>query len=158
MNTQTTQAQNKPVRYSYKVPAFPAIVGCALQYAYFWMVPFWITQFIIFCCKERLLDDGVSSADWAILFCWIIANVFSNFLGEKSVKQTQCSICSPFWFYIIFQIVGIFFTVYFIILSNTCLFFELITSVITLVVQAFLFIGTFISFCIVTKARKIKPL
>ncbi|OHS99432.1 hypothetical protein TRFO_08351 [Tritrichomonas foetus] len=144
--------------YTYKVPAFPAYVACVLHYTYFWMVPYWITQFIIFCTKGRLLERGVALADWIILFLWAIAAVLGNFLAERSVKQTQCAVCSPFWFFIIIDIVSIFFTVYFIALSNTILFFEFITSVITLILQCLLFVGTFISFCIVTRPIKVKPI
>lgn len=143
-------------KYNYKAPAFPAIVAFALHYVYFWMVPYWILQFIIYLCKDRLIDDGVSTADWVFLFLWVLFAVFSNFLAERSIKQTQCTACSPFWFYIIFDIVSIFFTVYFIILANVVLFFEFVTSVITIIIQGLLFIGTFVSFIIVTRAKKIK--
>lgn len=143
-------------KYSYKAPVFPPIVACALHYAYFWMVPYWITEFIIYLVKDRLIDDGVGTFDWVCLLLWPVFAVFSNFLAERSVKQTQCTACSPFWFYIIFDIVSIFFTCYMCILANIVLFFELVTSIITIVIQAFLFIGTFISFCMVTKPRKIR--
>lgn len=143
-------------KYSYKAPAFPPIVACALHYTYFWMVPYWITQFIIYLCKERLIDNGVADQDWAFLFLWVVFAVISNFLAERSIKQTQCTACSPFWFFIIFDIVSVFMSFYFIFLASTILFFEFVTTIITIIIQVLLFIGTFISFCFVTKARKIR--
>lgn len=143
-------------KYSYKAPVFPPIVACALHYTYFWMVPYWITEFIIYLCKNRLIEKGVEGWDWAFLFLWVVFAVISNFLAERSIKQTQCTALSPFWFYIVFELVSIVGTFYIALLASSVLFIEFVTSIITVIIQVLLFIGTIASFCIVTKAKKIR--
>ncbi|OHT16450.1 hypothetical protein TRFO_02714 [Tritrichomonas foetus] len=144
--------------YEYKVPAIPAYIAFALNYSYFWMVPYWIAEFILFCVKDRLVRNGVGTGDWVILFLWVIAQPVSTILGISSIKQGSCQLCSPFWFYILIGIISIFFTIYIASLVNTILLLEIILSVITIIIQIILFFGTSISFFIQMSPPKSKSL
>ena len=100
-------SENEIATLEYRAPAIPAYVAYAINYSYFWMVPYWIAEFIIYNAKARLTRNGVAPGDWAILFLWVIGQFFSNILAISSIKQGLCQLCSPFWFYILIGIVRV---------------------------------------------------
>ena len=137
--------------YDYQVPSFPAYVAWGLNYTFIWMVPFWITEFIMYLFKARACEDGVGVGDWVVIFLWLIFEVLQNFLARTSIKIAECVLCTPFWLYLLFSILQIFFTVYMIVLAKIVLFIELVTCVITVIIQVVMFFGTLISFIMATR-------
>ena len=143
--------------YDYQAPVIPAYTAAGLFYSFYWMVPFWITEFIIHCVKGRAFEDGVSDADWVVLFFWLVFEIGQNFCAITSIKKAECVLCNPFWLYLLFAILGIFFTVYMLAIGNTVLFIEMVTCIITVIIQCVLFIGTIISFIISSRSPRINP-
>ena len=144
--------------YRYQAPALPALVAAGHNYTFYWMVPFWICEFLIFWMKDQMLENGVEAGDWVVLVLWAITQIISNNLAIRSIKHPDCSIYSPIWFYILLAILSIFFTIYFLALCATVLFLEMIFCIITLIIQIVFFVGTIISLFIQGHPTQIKAM
>jgi hypothetical protein len=143
--------------YEYKAPTIPALTAAGLYYWYLWAGPYWITEFIIFTVKDRVIEDGVSDGDWVILFFWLIFEVIGTYLGNRGIQRAEWVITSPIWLFILFAILRCFFTGWIFKSCNVVLFFEQITSIITLIAQIVLILGTFISFVMSSKGIGVNP-
>ena len=152
----TEENKNDIQTYEYRIPRIPAYSAFLQYHIYLYTTPYWISEFLIFIVKDNLARNGVSSADWVILFFWLIAQTLSRYLGIQSIKQGTCSLLSYFLYYVLIAILSIFFTIYLMALANTILLFEIIFSVITVILQCILFLGTCISFIIQISPSKVK--
>jgi hypothetical protein len=141
----------------YKTPALPAYTAWAIYYASFWLIPYWISEFIILCVKERMLEDGVGPFDWIALFFWLIAEIIGNYLATRAIRCADWTITSPVWFFILLTFFRCFLTFWLFIGANTVLRFEVITGVVTVVMQILLFFGTVISVGIYSRDITIQP-
>jgi hypothetical protein len=138
----------------YKPPQLPAYTAVSLHYWYFWAVPYWITEFILFCIKGRVLEDGVSDGDWVILFLWLIAEVFGCYMSIRSIQKIDFGAILLF---VLCAFARAFFTIYIFKICSTILFIELVTSVITLIGQILLILSTAISIFLSNRGLGIRP-
>jgi hypothetical protein len=141
----------------YKTPALPAYTAWGLYHASFWMIPYWISEFIILCVKDRMLEDGVGGFDWIALFFWLIAEVIGNYLAIRAIRRADWTITSPVWFFILVTLLRCFLTFWLFVGANTVLRFEVIVGVITVILQIVLFLATIISVGIYSRDIIIQP-
>ncbi|KAK8886141.1 hypothetical protein M9Y10_041601 [Tritrichomonas musculus] len=140
----------------YRIPRIPAYTAYALNRVYYYTTPYWIFEFLIYIVKSNLIRDGVSARDWVILFFWLVAQIISRHFAILSIKQGTCSFSSYFTYYVPVGIISIFFTIYIFQLANTVLLFEIIFTVIVLIFQIALFVGSVISFLMQLSPSKVK--
>lgn len=153
----STEGKLQPQSYDYKAPALPAYTAAGLHYICFWMIPFWITEFTMYCVKSRAFQDGVSDGDWVVLFLWLVFEIMENFLGRTSIKKAECVLCSPFWLYLLFSIMTIFFTIYMIAIVNTVMMIEMVTCLVTVIIEVVMLLGVIASFVMSSRAPRINP-
>ena len=136
----------------YSPPVFPTISALFIYYAYYWLVPYWIIEFIILLCKNHLFSDGAAAIDWFSLFAFVITQTCMEYFGFQTLRLPSCGY---FWGFIITGVLSIFFTAWTMSLANIVLFFEFLISLFTLIILILLLIMVIVSFIILRQPQRI---
>lgn len=120
------------VTTSYRAKLLPAIVATSFYYSFYWMVPYWITEFIIFLVKGRILEEGTKPVDWFLLFFWIFFELIMIVMGLMTFRLPKCT---HLIFFVLTSIGAFLFSIAIITWVNVTLYIEVILTVITIIIQ-----------------------
>jgi hypothetical protein len=136
----------------YKAPWLPGHVAALVVYSPFWLVPYWIIEFLVFFSKSHLLQDGVAPEDWFFLFAWLLVASLAHFCACRAIRRGDWVLSSPIWVFIGLTILGCFISIWIGMLARTILRVEQIISIITFIIQAILGVLTVASVAVASSA------